>query len=369
MRPLLFLAVLLLLPADANAKASPDAAMAQVAERAPLFQRARHRIVKAIAGLEKAEAKRLTRAALLSGGDCVRHRIGLDREAQRKIVGVLAARGFLDAEHRTIAGMEEAREHLFPPLPGDGSACPHPGLSVLAAAGGNSGSHHSWPGGLAEHIATNLASATALLRAYRVEGAQIDRDTVVGAVLWHDWAKALVLHWQTDGNTAPELRVAGTGAHHILGLAEAMRRGLPARWVAAQACAHGAPEGDAPNSVSNWIDAAAIIAGEDPARFPVRGSPECLISYLSDQNWVFGDAAIIAAEARLAVAATQAGFDPADRPRYNLCYRNPMLARFGADAIFASGGRVAHPITALPVTKPLISPCLGQKYGPAAVQK
>ncbi|MBO9726449.1 MAG: hypothetical protein J7530_18925 [Novosphingobium sp.] len=368
MRHLLFLAVLLL-PANANAQVSPDAAMAQVAERAPLFQRARHRIVKAIGRLEGAEAKRLTRAALLSGGDCVRHRIGLDREAQRKIVGILAARGFLDAAHRTMAGMEEAREQLFPPLPGDGSACPHPGLSVLAAAGGNSGSHHSWPGGLAEHIATNLASATALLHAYRAEGAQIDGDSVVGAVLWHDWAKALVLRWQIDGNTTPELRVAGTGTHHILGLAEAMRRGLPARWIAAQACAHGAPEGEDRSNVSNWIEAAAIVAGEDPARFPARGSPECLISYLSDQNWAFGDAAIVAAEARLAIAAAQAGFDPADRPRYNLCYRNPVLARLGADAVFASGERVARPITALPIMAPRISPCLDQRYGPAAVQK
>jgi hypothetical protein len=357
MRRLLFLAALLLLPTGAHGQASPDAAMLQVAERSPLFQQARRTVIKAIDSLGDAEARRLTRAALLAPDDCVQHRVGLDLARQRQIVEALVARGFLDENHRTSAGMEEAREMLFPPLLEDREACPRLATPVLTAPGGNSGSHHSWPGGLAEHIATNLASGTALIRAYRSERAQIDSDSVVGAILWHDWAKALVLHWQADGNTAPELRVAGTGAHHILGLAEAMRRGLPARWVAAQACAHAAPEGEDPDRVSDWIEAAAIIAGKDPALFLVQGSPECLISHLSDQNWVFGDAAIVAAEIRLAAAAPQAGFDPADRPRYNLCFRNPMLARFGADAIFASGD---CPIAPLPIRETRMSLCLSQ---------
>ncbi len=320
--------------ADAEAQVSPDTVMAQVAEASPLFQRARRTVAKAIDKLEDADGRRLTRAALLLQGDCVRHRIGLDRNAQRQIVATLAERGWLDSKYSTEAGREEARRLLFPPLVGEDGACPHLTTPELAAAGGNSGSHHSWPGGLAEHIATNLASGMALVRAYRSEGAEVDGDSVAGAILWHDWAKALVLRWQADGDTALELRVAGTGAHHILGLAEAMKRGLPARWIAAQACAHAAPDGEDATRVANWIEAAAVIAGEEPARFPVSTTPECLISHMSDQNWVFGDVAVATVEARLVELAPQAGFDPLDKTRYRFCYRNAALAQVGGDALF-----------------------------------
>ncbi|WP_395397581.1 hypothetical protein WBP07_23840 [Novosphingobium sp. BL-8A] len=329
----LVIAVLGLSPASAHAQASPDEAMAKVAEASPLFQRARRTVIKAAGKLQDAEARRLTQGALLVPGDCVRHRIGLDREAQRTIVTALAERGLLDGKF----GLEEARAMLFPPLEGEDGACPHLAVPVLTAPGGNSGSHHSWPGGLAEHIATNLESGMALVRSYRSEGARIDGDTVAGAILWHDWAKALVLRWQANGDTAPELRVAGTGAHHILGLAEAMKRGLPPRWIVAQACAHAAPDGDDLARVSKWIEAAAMIAREDRARFPVLATPECLISHLSDQNWVFGDMAVAAAEARLAELAQAAGFAAGDRPRYKFCYRNVLLAQIGADALFTTG--------------------------------
>jgi hypothetical protein len=109
MRRFLFLAALLLLPTGAHGQASPDAAMSQVAERSPLFQQARRTVIKAIDGLGDAEARRLTRGALLAPDDCVQHRVGLNLARQRQIVEALVARGFLDGKGTRDAVSAAAR--------------------------------------------------------------------------------------------------------------------------------------------------------------------------------------------------------------------------------------------------------------------
>jgi hypothetical protein len=96
--------------------------------------------------------------------------------------------------------------------------------------------------------------------------------------MWHDWAKTIVFQWNVDGTEFQELAFGGngktddygavgnskTGAHHILGLAEAMARAMPPRFVIAEACAHSAPVLGAEYKAVNWIRAAAIIARVDP---------------------------------------------------------------------------------------------------------
>src|SRR5215469_6708744 len=52
--------------------------------------------------------------------------------------------------------------------------------------------------------------------------------------------------------------------HHILGLAESMKRGLGPELVITQASAHAAPTLGNEYKVVNWICAAAIIARIDP---------------------------------------------------------------------------------------------------------
>ena len=304
-------------------RADPTAAaMAQLATKSPMYKRAHRTVSRAVAGLRDRRLRAATRDALLMPGTCIRHRVGLDAHRQAQIVATLTARGLLAGESR------EMRRALFPPLAGEGSACPHLITPILAAAGGNSGSHHSWPGGLAVHLAGNLESARALMRSAGMRR----NDRVTAAVLWHDWAKALVLAWRDDGITAPEPQLAGTGAHHVLGLAESMKRGVDPGTIAAQACAHSADM----ERVARWIEAASIVAGTDRLHYPVAASPECLINHLADQNWMFGDTAVAAAEARLASEAAEFGFDPAEIARFNRCYRNPILAELGADVLFVA---------------------------------
>ncbi|HZU64140.1 MAG TPA: hypothetical protein VFF98_10680, partial [Novosphingobium sp.] len=311
-----------LTPAAASLPAQINAAMAQSAIRAAPYRRARRAIVRAIGQIGDRRLAAATRAALLQPGDCLRHRTGLSRADEEAIVARLRTAGFLTPE----LAPEAAREGLFPPVLAAGSACPHLAVPVLAAAGGNSRSHHSWPGGLAIHTAENLALGSRLARAYPGLP-QPAQDGWRAAILWHDWAKALVLPWQADGLTRPELQIAGTGAHHILGLAEAMRRGLPGPVIAAQACAHALPGTDgAP--VAGWLQAAAIIARRPTTQVPTaRPGPACRITFAADQSWPRTDAALARAEVRLRALAQPCGRDSG--PAFEIGVKNALLARQG----------------------------------------
>jgi hypothetical protein len=281
---------------------------------------------------------RETRAVLMTPGACVRHRIGLGPAEETAIVIRLRAAGFLSSG----LSVEQARNGLFPALAGDGGTCPHLLWPVLAAAGGNSRSHHSWPGGLAVHVAGNLSRGALIARHLSVR----QQDGWKAAILWHDWAKALVLPWQGDGLTRPELTVAGTGAHHILGLAEALRRGVSARQVADQACAHGLPDAHG-QPVAGWLRAATIIA-----RLPAEATPvpaltqACRINFQADQGWRQDDADLARAEARLRDMLRPCG--PMEGPDFELRFKNALLARCGTGCStgilkqVVHGGKILH---------------------------
>jgi hypothetical protein len=84
----------------------------------------------------------------------------------------------------------------------------------------------------------------------------------------------MVFQWNADGTEFSELNFGGIGqtdiygtvgdsrtrAHHILGLAEAMARGLTAELVITQARAHAVPTLVNEYKVVNWLRAAAILA-------------------------------------------------------------------------------------------------------------
>ncbi len=272
------------------------------------------------------------REAALSALDdkaCIRHRAGLTSDDQTRIIDHLISAGWLAAPHEA-ADRQRLRDGLFPPVMAEGSACPLRPLPFLAAPGGNTGSHHDWPGGLALHEAFNLRQSHDLVQAWHAEsGLVLDQDLITTAVIWHDWAKALVFQWNADGTERPELQVAGTGVHHVLALAEAMRRGFPPRLIQTLACAHAAPLGDDQKKVEGWLQAAAIIAGTVPDTAPHKWQPECFVHTVSDQNWLVSEPAAEAADAALARVANRFGFAPGTAD-YNWRLRLPALAQIGA---------------------------------------
>jgi hypothetical protein len=180
---------------------------------------------------------------------------------------------------------------LFPPLTIP-ERSPQP---FSSAPGGPEGGHHSYPGGLAVHTAFNVQQALALMKLYRGDAkvSAIDRDVVVAAAIWHDAMKPWVLQWRADGTLSPERTIAGTGAHHIFGLAEAMFRHVRPDVIAAIAAAHAPLAGDSAAAMEGYLRSAALLAGFDAAgpqgaglAHPSSVAFEPFINYLADHDFV-----------------------------------------------------------------------------------
>jgi hypothetical protein len=200
---------------------------------------------------------------------------------------------------------------------------------------------------------------------------------IVGAPIWHDWAKMIVFQWNADGSEFPEFNFSGdgkrddygaaadsrTGGHHIIGLAEAMTRGLAADFVIAQSSAHSTPTSGNEYKVVNWIRAAAIVARIDPMeqgylRKDSRGrlrlpalrqlgnldlnelSPsqtnvlaEYVLHNLSDADFTLTGPAVSIVQFVLRELAPQFGYDAAETSRYNRMFRNPALSYLSGERL------------------------------------
>ena len=171
-------------------------------------------------------------------------------------------------------------------------------IPFYAAPGSGYGSHHSYPGGLATHVAVNVKAALGFFSAYKdVYSLPMSRDTVIVAQTLHDLHKPWVFQWQKNGASRTEYPIAGTGSHHILSLAELIHRQFPAEVIVAQACAHNHPgTPDDEKEVVNWLKAAAILANQDGVSLgllakdgqtlPLPRRTEGFITHLGDHDWV-----------------------------------------------------------------------------------
>jgi len=91
--------------------------------------------------------------------------------------------------------------------------------------------HHSYPGGLMEHVVSATSIALALCDTIeKVYDGKVDRDQVVAGIMLHDVFKALTYTETENGNyrMAP---VAERLDHLTLGVAELIRRGFPLELV------------------------------------------------------------------------------------------------------------------------------------------
>lgn len=188
----------------------------------------------------------------------------------------------------------ESRTSVFPKT-ADASRSPQP---TWSAPGSGYGSHHAYPGGLCTHVALNVVSAESLVAAYdNIDGLKLDFDHAVGSEILHDLHKPWVFQWEADNACRKEEALAGTGEHHVLSIAESIKRKLPAEFVVAQACAHehpGSASGEA--QIVGWLRAAAIIAGVDPVKtgllaadgktLPLPRRIEGWVVHLADHDWV-----------------------------------------------------------------------------------
>ena len=365
----------------------------EIAQASDMVQSAYHFAIQQSQRILDPHVRSETFDALANPQTCIEHRAKLTPSQKQAIVSQLLAAGLLNPnDDQTFPG--GLINGVFPPVLNDNSACPQLPQPFYAAPGSNFGSHHSYPGGLPVHEANNDVADINRADEYRhVYGhvneagfpvvdpntaspgdddsktvIYIDQDIIVGAPLWHDWAKPFVLQWNSDGTIFQELPIGGpglsTGGHHILSLAEAMVRGLPAAFIDTQACAHSTPTEGNEARVVAWIRAAAIIAQQEPIakgyltkdstgayRLPAfrqTGSVDLLtpgqmnllaemtIHNLSDADWVYGDQAVASMQVVLQDLAPQFGFDPNNTSVFNNSFRNVVLAHFPAESIYIS---------------------------------
>ena len=167
-----------------------------------------------------------------------------------------------------------------------------------SAPGSGYQSHHAYPGGLATHTGLNVRMSLALYDSYReVYDYLLNRDVILAAQLLHDLHKPWVFQWGPSGESRTEQSLAGTGEHHVLGVAESIVRGVPAEVCVAQACAHNHPRtAEDEKQVVGWLQAASIIAGVDPVEqellakggttLPLPRRQEGFVTHLGDHDWV-----------------------------------------------------------------------------------
>jgi 23S rRNA maturation-related 3'-5' exoribonuclease YhaM len=118
-------------------------------------------------------------------------------------------------------------------------------IPFYAAPGSGYASHHSYPGGLATHVAVNVKAAIGFFNAYKdIYSFPMSRDIVIAAQTLHDLHKPWVFQWQENGSSRTEYQIAGTGAHHILTIAELIHREMPAELIVAMACSPMTVEGE-----------------------------------------------------------------------------------------------------------------------------
>lgn len=164
--------------------------------------------------------------------------------------------------------------------------------SFIGSAGSRLGDHHAYPGGLVNHTAANIELALSVAGVYQqVYRLQSDGELLILAMALHDLAKATVLAWDDHGMYPEEFRIAGTEAHHILSLSEAVYRGFPFSLVKAMCFCHVRLESIA-EDLRNYLQAAFLIAGRGLSVDEVTIDLEDVICFLADSDVSIGKLAM-----------------------------------------------------------------------------
>jgi hypothetical protein len=383
---------------DQTTPGAGNADATKIAQNSPLIQSAYEFLIQQAKQVQTASYRNATLDAISNPKTCITHRAGITDSQKQVILQQLVQAGLVDpADGNTFPGGLIAG--IFPPVLEDGSACPKLPQPFFAAPGSSNNSHHAYPGGLPVHEAFNNLSGLSFASNYRLIYGQsrsdglpvinpsnhknknsdiyLSDDLLSTAPIWHDWAKPIVFQWNADGTEFQELNFGGngktdnygaagdsrTGGHHIIGLAEAMKRGLSPELVITQASAHSAPTLGNEYKVVNWLRAAAILAQIDPVDQgylfvdnqkrlrlpPVRklGSldltatkssqtnllAEYALHNLSDADFVLTIPAITIDQEILSAIAPQFGYNPADTATYIKKFRNPVLSYLSAERL------------------------------------
>ena len=389
---------------DQTKPGAGNAAAIALSAKSPIVRSAHAFLIDQALRIKDNSLRKNTLDILVNENMCVTERVGVDAATKQALLQQLLAAGLVNpADGNSIQGGLLAG--VFPPILDEGTACPHLPQKFTSAPGSAFGGHHSYPGGLPVHESFNDLSDLNFANGYRfiygrpgqdgfpvvddsgLYGDTVERDdltsndlglsqdVILAAPLWHDWAKSIVFQWNADGSEFIELNFGGngatdnfgaagdsrTGGHHIISVAEAMKRGLAPDMVIAQASAHSTPTSGNEYKVVNWLRAAAILAQIDPVangylikdtsgnfRLPALRSlgevnllgagqfnllAEYVLHNLSDSDFTLTGPAVTDVQVLLATLAPEFGFNASDVSNYNNKYRNPVLSFFTAERL------------------------------------
>ncbi|MDD5033134.1 MAG: hypothetical protein PHE55_00115 [Methylococcaceae bacterium] len=383
---------------DQTVPGAGNAAATQLSSKSPLVQSAYKWLLKNTKAIKDANLRNATLNIISNPKVCIQHRANLGEAEKEAILTHLMNAGlYSTVDAGNFPG--GAMAGVFPPVLQDGSACPQLPQPFTAAPGSAFGGHHSQPGGLVVHEVLNDMSDMDLAKNYKLVYGTLDKnglpvvgstgkadnsklgisnDIIVAAPMWHDFTKTMVFQWNADGSEFKEFNFGGggltdnngktgdsrTGSHHILALAEAIKRGLAPDFVITQASAHSVPSLGNEFKVVNWIRAAAIIANVDPVqnhylildnnnnyRLPavrtlgefdlIGASPtrtnllvEYVLHNISDSDYSFTGPALDEISLVLQKLAPEYGYDFSDISKYNNKFRNPIFSYLSAERLF-----------------------------------
>lgn len=253
----------------------------EMAKRSPLREYGYNWLMDKANGLQDQTVKKIVLEGLKAPKPLILQKCP-DKASQEACRKALLAAGYIKEEN-TI-------DQIFPEVKTK--------LNFWDAAGAGWGGHHAYPCGLITHVATDLQTGLSLIENYeQFFGYSMNRELLTEAVLLHDLTKPWILQWTPDHKCLPEIKIAGTGCHHIQQVADCMYRGLRPDVVVAVAVSHdhaGWPSEE--KKPVGYIKAAAIIAGKDPIKegylapdgetLPLPRRPESFLVHLGDHDFV-----------------------------------------------------------------------------------
>ncbi len=138
----------------------------QIGSASPLVQSAVELLVRNAQQIQDPQLRAVTLDSFLNPNTCIRHRANVNDAVKNQIISTLLAQNLVNpADAAAITGGVKAG--VFPPVVGDGSACPTLPMTFKATPGSNFGGHHSYPGGLAVHESFNDQSSINFADTYR----------------------------------------------------------------------------------------------------------------------------------------------------------------------------------------------------------
>jgi hypothetical protein len=252
---------------DQTKTGAGNRAAVALAKKSPMVGSAYAFLLAQARRIQDSELRKETLDALGNPDTCVLHRAHLSDAQKDAIVQALITQGLPNPADATGI-MGGAKAGVFPALVDDGSECPKLPQPFFSAPGSASVvGHHSYPGGLVIHESNNDVADVHLadeyrevyghgtagpfptidrddLRSFSVREHDsdfdifIDEDLIIGAPLWHDWAKPMVFQWNADGTKFIELNFGGAGTTDNFGAPGDSRTGgtpsspLRSKWPA-----------------------------------------------------------------------------------------------------------------------------------------